>query len=30
LRYRDKTMVQESIERAYEASAGYLAAVQNV
>jgi len=30
LRYRDKTMVQESIERAYEASAGYLAAVPNV
>ena len=30
LRYRDKTMVQESIERAYEASAEYLAAVQNV
>lgn len=26
LRYRDKTMVQESIERAYEASASYLAA----
>jgi NTE family protein len=25
LRYRDKTMVTESIERAYEASAGYLA-----
>jgi NTE family protein len=30
LRYRDKTMVQESIERACEASAGYLAAVQNL
>jgi len=29
LRYRDKTMVQESIERACEASADYLAAVQN-
>jgi NTE family protein len=30
LRYRDKTMVQDSIERAYEASVGYLAAVQSV
>ncbi len=27
LRYRDKTMVQESIDRAYEASASYLAAL---
>jgi NTE family protein len=27
LRYRDKTMVQESIDRAYEASASYLAAM---
>jgi len=28
LRYRDKTMVQESIDRAYEASAGYLAGAE--
>jgi NTE family protein len=28
LRYRDKAMVQESIERAYQASAKYLASVQ--
>ena len=29
LRYRDKTMVQESIDRAYEASASYLAAMDD-
>ena len=28
LRYRDKTMVQESIDRAHEASAGYLAGAE--